>query len=248
MSELKVLDLFCCAGGGGMGYNRGGYSVYGVDINPQPNYPFWFHQGDALKVAETLLMGGSVTFARPATRFAPLRYRHIGLSDLALGHGSPPCQSYGDLAVQNGIVDKYPRLINPTREVFQAMGIPYVIENVEGAEVDMIDPITLCGTQFPGLRVLRHRLFETNWGLKPPPVHPKHPLVFTHDKRKKHYGQLDQNTSFVQVTGGGNCTIANAKDAMGINWMTKDELNEALPPAYTEYIGAQLMDHLQEAA
>jgi len=99
---------------------------------------------------------------------------------------------------------------------------------------------------FPGLRVIRHRLFESNVPLRVP-AHGKHPLVFTHDKRKSHYGLLHQDTSFVQVTGGGNCTLANARDAMGIDWMTKDEINEAIPPAYTEFIGAALLDHVRAA-
>lgn len=92
---------------------------------------------------------------------------------------------------------------------------------------------------FEGLRVLRHRLFESNVPLVAPP-HGKHPLVFTHDKRKAHYGKLDQNTSYVQVTGGGNCTLANKRAAMGIDWMNGRELNEAIPPAYTSYVGWQL--------
>jgi DNA (cytosine-5)-methyltransferase 1 len=120
-----------------------------------------------------------------------------------------------------------------------------VIENVEGAP--LVNPTWLCGTQFPELRVIRHRGFESNVVIPSLP-HGKHPLVFTHDKRKAHYGRLNQDTSFVQVTGGGNCTIANARDAMGIDWMTKDELNEAIPPAYTEYVGDFLMLSLIEAA
>ncbi|MFZ2718553.1 MAG: hypothetical protein WAZ12_02040 [Candidatus Absconditicoccaceae bacterium] len=122
-----------------------------------------------------------------------------------------------------------------------SLGIPYVIENVEGAP--LLDPVALCGTMFRGLRVIRHRLFESNIGLTAP-EHGKHPLVFTHDKRKAHYGKLDQDVSFVQVTGGGNCTVANAKSAMGIDWMNKAELNEAIPPAYTEFIGKQLIEYV----
>ena len=80
------------------------------------------------------------------------------------------------------------------------------------------------------------------------PPHGRHLLVFTHDKRSAHYGKLDQNTSYVQVTGGGNCTIANARDAMGINWMTKGELNEAIPPAYTTYLGLQVIEHVRDNA
>jgi DNA (cytosine-5)-methyltransferase 1 len=136
----------------------------------------------------------------------------------------------------------WPRLIEPVREMLEETGKPYIIENVEGAP--LIDPVVLCGTMFPPLRVIRHRLFESNFELVAP-AHGRHPLVFTHDKRKAHYGKLDQNTSFVQVTGGGNCTIANARSAMGIDWMTKNELNESIPPAYTEYLGRQLIEYLQ---
>jgi DNA (cytosine-5)-methyltransferase 1 len=101
---------------------------------------------------------------------------------------------------------------------------------------------------FPELAVIRHRQFETNWPLVAPAEHPKHPLVFTHDKRKAHYGKLDQDTSFVQVTGGGNATIANKRRAMGMPWADNHGLNEAIPPAYTEFIGRQLMEYLAEPA
>lgn len=226
-----IPDFFCCAGGAAMGYHRAGFEVIGFDKNPQPNYPFEFHQVDLVDPDSA---PDNVELVWPEQ----LEGRNV-----VAGHGSPPCQSYTDLAELNDIVDKYPRLIGPTRRLFQRMGIPYVIENVEGAAVDMIDPVTLCGTMFPGLRVLRHRLFESNLTLEVPP-HGAHPLVFTYDKRKAHYGKLDQDTSFVQVTGGGNCTVKNARGAMGIPWMTKNELNEAIPPAYTEFIGAQLMNQI----
>jgi DNA (cytosine-5)-methyltransferase 1 len=210
----KLLDLFCCAGGAAMGYHRAGFEVVGVDLDPQPNYPFEFIQADALTLSREFLESFDAI------------------------HASPPCQSYSDLAKRNGNADKWPRLVEPVREILQSLNVPYIIENVEGAPLQ--DPITLCGTMFDGLRVLRHRLFESNIHLTTP-AHGKHPLVFTHDKRKAHFGKLDQNTSFVQVTGGGNCSVANAKDAMGIDWMTKNELNEAIPPAYTEYLGQQLL-------
>jgi DNA (cytosine-5)-methyltransferase 1 len=213
----RLLDLFCCAGGAGYGYHLAGFDVIGVDKEAQPNYPFKFIKADALKLPRWFL-----------EKFDAI-------------HASPPCQSYSDLAKRNGNGHEWPRLIGPTRDMLLELDVPYVIENVSGAEEDMKDPITLCGTMFPGLRVLRHRLFETNWDVQVPP-HGKHPLVFTHDKRKAHYGRLDQNVSFVQVTGGGNCTIGNARDAMGISWMTKAELNEALPPRYTEYLGTQLLE------
>lgn len=210
MRKRRLADLFCCAGGAGEGYHRAGFEVVGFDIEPQSRYPFEFHRADALGV---------------------------DLSSFDVVHASPPCQAHSDLQKRNG--RDYPDLIPQTRELLQASGLPYVIENVEGAP--LVDPIVLCGTMFPGLRVIRHRLFETNWPLTAP-AHPKHPLVFTHDKRKAHYGMLDQDTAFVQVTGGGNCTVANKRSAMGVPWMTGAEANEAIPPAYTYYIGRQLMN------
>jgi DNA (cytosine-5)-methyltransferase 1 len=121
-------------------------------------------------------------------------------------------------------------------------GKPYIIENVDGAP--LINPAVLCGTMFKGLRVLRHRLFEANFLIIVPP-HGKHPRCHTFDKRKSQYGKTNDMIDFVSVNGGGNCSIAAARDAMGIDWMTKGELNEAIPPAYTEYIGRQLAKHLR---
>lgn len=221
MGKPRLLDLFCCAGGAAMGYHRAGFEVIGVDIDPQPNFPFEFIQSDALALDPDWVASFDVI------------------------HASPPCQSYSDLAKRNRNGHLWPRLIEPVREMLDASGRPYIIENVEGAP--LIHPVVLCGTMFPGLRVIRHRLFESNIELIAPP-HGEHPLVFTHDKRKAHYGKLNQDTSFVQVTGGGNCTMKNARDAMGgIDWMkTKTELNESIPPAYTEYLGRQMLDYLAQ--
>jgi DNA (cytosine-5)-methyltransferase 1 len=120
-------------------------------------------------------------------------------------------------------------------------GLPYIIENVDGAPLR--EPVILCGTMFKGLRVLRHRLFEANFRIIPP-RHGKHPKVHTFDRRKSHFGKTDEWKDFVQVTGGGNCTLAAARAAMGISWMTKNEINEAIPPPYTHLIGQQLLRHL----
>lgn len=222
MRRLRLLDLYCGAGGAAKGYADAGFEVVGVDIDPQPNYPFNFHKADAIQYLS-------------ATRFIARAFDVV--------HASPPCQAHSDLQKQSKIV--YADFIPQTRELTELTGLPYVIENVEGAP--LIDPVMLCGTMFPGLRVLRHRLFESNVPLTAPPHPPRHPLVFTHDKRKAHYGKLDQNTSFVQVTGGGNCTVTNKLDAMGIDWMTGREANEAIPPAYTEHLGRQLRDHVHES-
>ena len=138
-----------------------------------------------------------------------------------------------------------PKLIEPVRELLRSTGLPYVIENVEGAP--LVDYIVLCGTMFPELRVLRHRLFETNFPIVAP-HHPPHPKVHTLDKRKSHYGKTDEWTDYVQVTGGGNSSVAAASDAMGIDWMIKRELNEAIPPAYTQFVGMELYRHLSQQA
>ncbi len=214
----RLLDLFCCAGGASIGYARAGFEVVGVDIHPQPNYPLPFIQADALT----------------------LDPKFIALFDAV--HASPPCQSYSDLAKRNGNADAWPRLIEPVREMLKKTGLPYTIENVDGAP--LIDAVVLCGTMFPGLRVLRHRLFEANFDIIPPP-HKKHPKVHTFDRRKSHFGKTDEWKDFVQVTGGGNCTLAAARQAMGIDWMTKGEINESIPPAYTEFVGLQMLRHME---
>ena len=217
--KLRLLDLFCCAGGAGVGYARAGFEVVGVDIAHQPRYPFEFIQSDALALDPEFVASFDAI------------------------HASPPCQSYSDLAKRNNNADAWPRLIDPTRDLLNASGKPWVIENVEGAPLR--NPVVLCGTMFPGLRVLRRRLFEANFPIVAPP-HGKHPKVHTFDKRKSHYGKTNDMIDFVQVTGGGNCTIAAAKDAMGIDWMTKNEMNESIPPAYTKLIGEQLLAYIRE--
>ena len=148
----RLLDLFCCAGGAGAGYSRAGFEVVGIDIKPQPRYPLPFIQADALA----------------------LDPKFVALFDAV--HASPPCQSYSDLAKRNRNADAWPRLLDPVRDMLIRSGLPYIIENVEGAPLR--DPVMLCGTMFKGLRVIRHRLFETNFPLLTPP-HGKHPICHT---------------------------------------------------------------------
>lgn len=222
--KLKAIDLFCGAGGVSLGLVRAGFEVAGVDMAAQPNYPFKFTKEDALNIKIAELRGADFIWA------------------------SPPCQKFSDLAKRNGNAADWPDLIEPIRKTLQRSGVPYCIENVEGAP--LWNPVTLCGTMFPGLRVLRHRLFECSFPVTAP-EHGKHPLVHTHDKRKAHHGKTDQTKDFVQVTGGGNCSVAAARQAMGISWMTKEEINEAIPPAYSEFIGLAARRHilsLQQAA
>jgi DNA (cytosine-5)-methyltransferase 1 len=215
---MKLLDLFCGAGGAARGYQLAGFHVTGVDIVNQPRYAGdQFICGDALE------------------------YVAAHGSSFDVIHASPPCQAHSDLQKQSKL--HYMDLIAPTRQILLDLGVPYVIENVEGAP--LLDPVMICGASVPGLRVIRHRLFESGMALVGIPCPPKHPLVFTYDKRKPHKGRLDQDTSFVQVTGGGNCTVANKRAAMGLEWMIGSELNEAIPPRYTEHIGLQLMEALK---
>ncbi|WP_016743798.1 DNA cytosine methyltransferase [Rhizorhabdus wittichii] len=226
MTRPRLLDLFCKAGGASMGYHMAGFTVVGIDKEWQPNYPFFMRR-------ETLYDAQEHAF------ICWLRENFDAV------HASPPCQAHSDLARQSK--RQYPCFIEATRRILDRSRLPYVIENVEGAP--LISPVRLCGTLFPTLRVIRHRLFETNWPLWTRQCG-KHPLVYTLDKRKAHYGKLDEMRAFVQVTGGGNCSKEAAASAMGIDWMTKGELNEAIPPAYTRFIGEQLMTHIlsQKAA
>src|ERR1700734_2045923 len=138
----RLLDLFCCAGGAGVGYSRAGFEVVGVDNKRQPNYPLPFIHADALKLDPAFIASFDAI------------------------HASPPCQSYSDLAKRNGNGHMWPRLIEPVRDMLIASGLPYVIENVDGAP--LLNPVVLCGTMFPQLRVLRHRLFEANFAMVPP--------------------------------------------------------------------------------
>lgn len=197
-----LLDLFCKAGGAGMGYHRAGFDVVGVDIEPQPNYPFQFVQADAI---EYLLKDGG--------RFDVI-------------HASPPCQAYSNAA--KIMKREHPDLIEATRQAMPAK--PWVIENVEGSP--LIEPIVLCGYSF-GLGTYRHRLFESSVQL----TAPKHR---SHDKPTTKMGRRPKPGEMMHVVGNFS-GVAQARVAMGIDWMTRDELREAIPPAYTEHIGRQLL-------
>lgn len=218
-----MLDLFCCAGGAAMGYYEAGFDVIGVDLRPQPHYPFEFHQGDALAALSRILHGEDD---------APDAI-----------HASPPCQRYSkSVSKQNR--DKHPDLIALTRAYLEVLGLPYVIENVPRAP--LINPVQLCGTTM-GLKGLqRHRMFETNFPLMAPGC--------AHWINKPQFAPAwnRKNPLRVRPISGGwtsdNEHEAN-KEAMGIDWdVTPRELSEAIPPAYTEYIGLQLLEHMERAA
>ena len=217
MKKYKLLDLFCGAGGAGMGYHRAGFEVVGVDINPQKRYPFEFHQADAMTYP---------------------------LEGFDVIHASPPCQAYCKLRKRwpNRI---YPDLIAEIRKRLVQFSKPYIVENVEGAP--LINPLLLCGTMFnlvaAGMELRRHRLFEIQPSMTfeiPPHSH-------------------DHNMPSLAVyghSGGIRCKrgetprskVADRKKAMGIDWMTCAELSQAIPPAYTEWIGKQIIEYMEGKA
>lgn len=224
MTGPRLLDLFCGAGGCSVGYSRAGFDVVGVDIDPQPRYPFEHHIADALE------------------------YLEANWREFDAVHASPPCQGYLNLSKVNEALGRAPqhdRLIAQTRDMLEATGLPYVIENVQDAGSELRNPVRICGTGIP-LPIRRHRLFESNVPLVGIPCdHGRYtePRYWTSWRPK---GQHRLST-VVQVYGnaGGR---EHWPAAMGIDWMTPAEMVEAIPPAYTEFIGRQLLAHVQEVA
>lgn len=220
--KMRLLDLFCGAGGAAMGYHRAGFEVVGVDIKPQPNYPFEFRQADAL---ETL----GANWQNP--RF------------FAAVHASPPCQFRTAYRRRPNHVAPSRNLIPATRELLLRRGLPYVIENVEYARDQLCDPIKLCGSSF-GLDVRRHRLFESSVTIGK--------LDCDHARQTPRFPPATNRTnlrSTVEV-GAWRIPLDVQQQAMGIDWMTLEELSQAIPPAYTEHVGAYLRAalYLREAA
>ena len=200
----RALDLFCCAGGAGMGLHNAGFDVVGVDIDPQPHYPFEFHQADALMYP---LDGFDFVWA------------------------SPPCQAY--TLCQRIRDNKHPELVGPIRQRMQAAGVPWCIENVVGAP--LVNPIELCGAMFD-LKVYRHRLFECSFFVQAPP-HPKHVAPI------RKMGRPPLPGDFIHVVGNFS-GVRQAREAMDIPWMPRDKLREAIPPAYSEYVGRAALSHI----
>ncbi len=201
---MLALDLFCGAGGASMGLHLAGFDVVGVDINPQPNYPFQFIQDDALE---------------------------FNINEFDFIWASPPCQAF--TLAQRIRKRKHPNLIEPIRRRLKRWGGAYVIENVIGAP--LINPTMLCGSMFQGLRVYRHRLFECNF-----PV--IRPLTCVHIAKQTKMGRPAKPGEFMQIVGNWSGKAAGQK-AMGINWMTRNEMSEAIPPAYARYIAENYLIH-----
>jgi len=205
---MKLLDLFCGAGGVGYGYHLAGFDVVGVDIEPQPNYPFEFHQSDALE-------------------FLELHAHEFGAI-----HASPPCQ-FATTASQvwRAKGKHYENLIPATREALKKTGLPYVIENVPGAAKWLIDPVYLNGAMF-GMLVHRERLFECSFEV---------PLFLLPQLVKPvKMGRPVKAGDVIQPVGNFS-GVEYARKQMGISWMSQRELSQAIPPAYTKYIGGLLL-------
>ncbi|RPJ29809.1 MAG: DNA cytosine methyltransferase [Planctomycetaceae bacterium] len=222
MNKFRLLDLFCGAGGAAMGYHRAGFEVVGVDIKPQPHYPFEFFQKDWHDALMTL---------------GPL---------FDVIHASPPCQHYTVGKHIHNSGDRHPDLVALVRDALkQWQGQhrkPWVIENVPGAP--LWSPVVLCGTMF-GLKVFRHRLFESN----PPLEQPTHGIHDGSTGAKDGYSTRARGRNGYICVAGHNFIREEAAEAMGIDWMkSRHELAQAIPPAYCEFIGKQLMRVLMKEA
>jgi DNA (cytosine-5)-methyltransferase 1 len=213
---MRMLDLFCKAGGASVGYNRAGFEVVGIDIAKQKRYPFEFIQRDAIEALndKEFIAGFDAIVA------------------------SPPCQTHSITQhlrnAQGKTTDKID-LIPETRAGVIASGLPYIIENVPGAP--LIDPVQLCGSSF-GLKVRRHRRFESNIALIG--------SICDHKTQGRPVGIYGSMRDDIPKGGKTADSMDEARAAMGIDWMIWKELVEAIPPAYTEFLGHQLMRHIKE--
>lgn len=262
MAKPRLLDLFCGGGGCSVGYFRAGFDCYGIDNNPKPlkHYPFPYICMDALEAMDRLLRGEGLTFSNGETLY---------LKDFDAYHASPPCQGYSTMTKKWGRQNTHPDLVKEVREELQALKVPYVIENVEGAP--LLNPVMLCGSMF-GLGAIpeyhcscggipfeyelgkygcpnccgdnvaklaykyqlrRHRLFECSFGIVFPPAACNHQGLAL-----PVYGHAGGQSKRDGLKFPGTDAW---REGMGIDWMTGNELAEAIPPAYTEYIGKYLM-------
>lgn len=228
LDKPRLLDLFCGAGGCAVGYAQAGFEVVGVDIAPQPHYPYEFYQADAL------------TFP---------------LEGFDVIHASPPCQEYSQSRfIRNATQKNFhiaPKLIADIRKRLESSRLPWIIENV--AFSDLPDAVHLCGSMF-GLPIRRHRWFSSSHLLfAPGPCRHTPEIICCVGNKVRGYGTL--RTEHRYLRGNGTTTrreaylpLASGKAAMQIDWMSMRELSQAIPPAYTAWIGAQLMTALEQEA
>ena len=219
----RLVDPFCGAGGASMGYHRAGFEVTGIDMDDQPNYPFEFIKADAV---ELLADPGFMA-----------RFDAAG--------GSPPCQAYSKMTrCRPGLAGEYPKLISVVRDLYRAWGGPWIIENVEGSGLAGQDDlfgahgVMLCSCMF-GRELYRARWFEASFPLPPPLCHPRH------DKPASKAGHWKPGT--VMSIAGHVTPVAMARELMDIDWTTREELVEAVPPYMTEHLGGLLLGHVTAA-
>jgi DNA (cytosine-5)-methyltransferase 1 len=215
MRKPRLLDLFCCAGGAGKGYRDAGFEVVGIDVTPQPNYPYEFHQADAMEILRDSAF----------------------LDTFNVIHASPPCQMYS--AALKHLSAPQPMLIDPVRDALQ--GRTYVIENVIGSplphQTDLFGHhgVMICGTGF-GMRIYRHRLFEASISLSAPACNHARPAMNPHNSAARE--------AMWEEFGRDNPIELHWRREMGVDWMNRQEAREAIPPVYTRHIGQQLIAHL----
>jgi len=219
MNKPKLLDLFCCAGGAGTGYSRAGFEITGVDVVVHKRNPHKVIEADVLTLDPRWI----------AENFDAV-------------HASPPCQGYSVMRHAPGAKGA-PRLINHVRDLLNATGLPWVIENVEAAVEEMKNPVLLCGTMFglgaQGHELQRHRLFETSFPVAPLQCrHTGKPVIGVYGGHARCRSAKHGGRGTKDIWDGGH--LSAASEALGIDWMTLSELSEAIPPAYTEYLGWQL--------
>jgi DNA (cytosine-5)-methyltransferase 1 len=217
----RLLDLFCGAGGAAMGYDQAGYEVVGVDIEPQPHYPFTSVSDDAIDV-----LGDLDSLDRD------------GLGTFDVIHASPPCQWGTAYKRRPNHVKESKNLVPQVRELLEGTGLLWVIEQPEANRVALHKPVRLCGSSF-GLDVRRHRCFESS--------EPLHVLECQHSWQTPRFPSATNRTNLRRTVEVGvwRIPLETQQAAMGIEWMTRKELSQAIPPAYTEFVGTQLMAHLK---
>lgn len=221
----RLLDLFCCQGGAAKGYHDAGFEVVGVDISPQPRYPYEFIQADAIEVLRTGRAG------------------NLRVADFDAGHASPPCQDHSETRDFGGDHGTG-WMLAATLDLFRGYRFPWIVENVATAPLPHQDDLfganglTLCGCMFPNLRGLLYedRVFQTSFGI-PQPHHVRHRWPQTVMGRPPVPGEC------MQITGHFS-NVPEGRRRMGAGWMTQDGLAQAIPPAYTEYIGGELLERI----